>query len=298
MSNRVYFALVLVAAVILTMGILWRSGIIEPLVSSVLETPVDRNLTELAGKRESEKGAIESKPEVITPKMKTVVSDDAPQAQIKSPIMKSGALKEKDTLRPFVPKEQEKATSKPETDVHAEQSKSELITPPTESIMDVKQTVGPKTTMSSEGIPSFPYSILLSHCRNVRSAEEVISQYAKRGLVPYWVKIEVSSGVWYRVFVGWFEDRIEAENFKREHGLQEGRIMETAYANLIGVYTSSEELQNRMASLSELGYSPYVTKDQDGESRLFIGAFLTKEGAESQYQDLKSGGIENRVMKR
>jgi cell division septation protein DedD len=74
--------------------------------------------------------------------------------------------------------------------------------------------------------------------------------------------------------------------------------METAYANLIGVYTSSEELQNRMASLSELGYSPYVTKDQDGESRLFIGAFLTKEGAESQYQDLKSGGIENRVMKR
>ena len=74
--------------------------------------------------------------------------------------------------------------------------------------------------------------------------------------------------------------------------------METAYANLIGVYTSSEQLQNKMESLSELGYSLYVTKDQDGASRLFIGAFLTKEGAENQYQDLKSSGIESRVIER
>jgi succinoglycan biosynthesis transport protein ExoP len=298
MSNRVYLALVLVAAVILTMAILWRSGIIEPLMSSVLETSVDRNLTEIAGKGESEKGTIENKPEVITPEMKTVASDDAHQAQITSPIMKAEALKEEDTLGSFVPTEQENATSKPETDGHAEQSKFEAITPPNESIIDVKQTVGPKTTMSPEGLPSFPYSILVSHCRSVRSAEEVVSQYAKRGLVPYWVKVEVSSGVWYRVFVGWFGDQIEAETFKRRHGLEEGRIMKTAYANLIGVYTSLEELQNRMGSLSELGYSSYVTKDQDGESLLFIGAFLTKEGAESQYQDLKSSGIENRVIKR
>jgi len=164
--------------------------------------------------------------------------------------------------------------------------------------MDAKQTVGPETTIPPEGIPSFPYSILVSHCRNVRNAEEVMSQYAKRDLVPYWVKVEVSNGVWYRVFVGSFENRIEAETFKRRHGLEEGRIMKTSYANLIGVYTSSEELRNRMGSLTELGYSPYVAKDQGGGSRLLIGAFLTKEGAESQYQDLKSSGIESRVIKR
>jgi cell division septation protein DedD len=80
--------------------------------------------------------------------------------------------------------------------------------------------------------------------------------------------------------------------------LDEGIIKKTSYANLIGVYTSSEELRNRIGSLKELGYSPYVTEDQDGESRLLIGAFLTKEGAESQYRDLKLSGIESRIIMR
>ena len=91
---------------------------------------------------------------------------------------------------------------------------------------------------------------------------------------------------------------MEAEAFRQRHGLEEGRVKKTAYANLIGVYTSPEELQDAKGSLTELGYSPYVTKDHDGGFRLLIGSFLTKEGAESQYQDLKSSGIENRVIMR
>jgi succinoglycan biosynthesis transport protein ExoP len=309
MLNRVNSAIVLVAALFLTMGILWWSGVIKPSKSSILETPVDRNPMEFAGKGESEKGAVENKAEMGTPETKTVVYDDIRQRQIKTPIMKSTALKEQamvveppvakeDTLRPLVSTEEEKAFSEPDKDMNTNQSERDAIAPFIESMMDVKQTVGPETTMTLEGIPSFPYSILLSHCRHVRSAEEVKSQYEKGDLDAYWVKVEVNNGIWYRVFVGSFKDRMEAETFKKRHGLEEGRIMKTAYADLVGVYASSEELQNRLAALTELGYSPYVTKDQDGRSRLLVGAFVTKEGAESQYQDLKSNGIENRVIKR
>ncbi|KPK23181.1 MAG: hypothetical protein AMK69_18495, partial [Nitrospira bacterium SG8_3] len=177
MSNRGYLVFVLLLVVVLTVGILWQSGIIEPFKSSVLETPVVRNQTEPTSKRESGKGAIESKPDVITPEMKTVVRDDvpvrddSPQAQIKSPIMKSRSLKDQvtgvethvireNTLRPPIPTEQEEASSRAKADVHAEQPKFESITPLTESIMDENQAVGHETSMPPEGIPSFPYSIL------------------------------------------------------------------------------------------------------------------------------------------
>lgn len=168
--------------------------------------------------------------------------------------------------------------SEPDIEVSMGESRIETKTPVTQSL--------------------FPYSILLSHCRNLGSAEEVVSQYTTGGLDPYWVKIEVSSGIWYRVFVGCFEDLEKAETFKEEHGLDGGRIMETVYANLIGVYASSEQLQDKMRSLRNLGYSPYVIKDYDGKSRLFIGAFLTKEGAESQYHILKASGIESQILER
>ncbi|MBN1832680.1 MAG: polysaccharide biosynthesis tyrosine autokinase, partial [Deltaproteobacteria bacterium] len=298
MLSRVNSALVLVAAVLLTLGILWWSGIIESSKSSILEAPLDRNLMDLEGKRGSVEGR--RKPGVGTPEMKAVLSDDTPQAQIKTPIAKETVLKEKgeDNPRSFVAVEQEKAFSESETDMQAEQPKLETIAPVIESMMDAKQTVGSKTPMPPEGIPLFPFSILVSHCRDMRSAEEVIFHYSKRDLIPYRVKVELSNGIWYRVFVGAFKDRMEAETFKKNHGLEEARIMKTAYANLIGSYASSEELQHRLESLKELGYSPYVTKNQDGEYRLLIGAFLTKEGAESQYQDLRLNEVESRVIKR
>ena len=307
MLNRVNSALVLVAAVLLTLGILWWSGIIESSKSSILEATVEKSPMDLEGKRGFEKET--SKPDVGTPEMKRVVSDETPQNQIKTPITKNTFLKEKvavveppipkeDTLRPFVSTEQEKTFPEPETDMEDEQSKFETVAPVAESMTEIRQIVGPATAMPAEGVPLFPYSILISHCRDVRSAEEVILHYAKKDLIPYWVKVEVSNGIWYRVFVGAFKDRMEAATFKRSHGLEEGRIMKTAYTNLIGIYVSSEELQNRLESLKGFGYSPYVTKDQDGEYRLLIGAFLTKEGAESQYQDLTSRGIESRVIKR
>jgi len=49
------------------------------------------------------------------------------------------------------------------------------------------------------------------------------------------------------------------------------------YANLIDTYTSPDELEDKILSLKNLGYCPYVIKDRDGKSRLFVGTFVTKE---------------------
>jgi hypothetical protein len=49
--------------------------------------------------------------------------------------------------------------------------------------------------------------------------------------------------------------------------------------------------------LKDLGYSPYVI-ERDDQSAVFAGAFVTKEGAEKQQQELESKGVQSRVIER
>jgi cell division septation protein DedD len=174
----------------------------------------------------------------------------------------------------------------------------ERVTSIPKSPPDAKVVADIKTPASSEKITSHPYSLLLYHFRSLERAKNAVSLYNKKGLSAYWVKVELSNGVWYRVFVGYFEDHDQAERFRREHGLLKSTVKKTKYANLIGIYSSSDELEDKILSLKGLGYSPYTMTDRDGKSRLFVGTFITKEGAEKQYDDLESNGIKNMIVER
>jgi capsular exopolysaccharide synthesis family protein len=146
---------------------------------------------------------------------------------------------------------------------------------------------------------SHPYSIYLGSFRTLERAKRAISLYSEKGLSPYCSKVDFhEKGIWFRVFAGHFQDREKAKEFKERHRLKEGTVKKTAYANLIGAYTQSGELENRRLSLKRLGYFPYVIKGEDGKSRLYVGAFITKEGAEQQYHDLKSRGIQSQIVPR
>ena len=70
------------------------------------------------------------------------------------------------------------------------------------------------------------------------------------------------------------------------------------YANLIGTYSSSRELEDKIFSLRNLGYSPYVIKDSDTSFHLMVGNHATKEGAEKLYDNLKADGIVNQIIDR
>jgi hypothetical protein len=50
--------------------------------------------------------------------------------------------------------------------------------------------------------------------------------------------------------------------------------------------------------MKELGFSPYYFNDSAGLFRLFVGAFLTEQGANAQNGALKSAGIDNQVILR
>jgi len=151
---------------------------------------------------------------------------------------------------------------------------------------------------SAEKIVSYPYSIQLATFRTPGGAKKAVSLYRKKGVSPYWVEVETGNGTWYRIYAGHFEGPEQADEFRKEHGLREALVKKTKYANLIDTYTSPDELEDKILSLKNLGLSPYVIKDHTGQSRLFVGTFVTKEGAEKQYHDLKVRGIQIQVVER
>ena len=148
-------------------------------------------------------------------------------------------------------------------------------------------------------VPAYPYSLYIGSFRTIERANKAVAIYTAKGLrSAYKVKVFLSKGVWYRVYLGYFESHDGADKFRLENGLKETTVKKTPYANLIGTYSSISILENKVESLKKLGFSPYVITDHGGTYRLFVGAFNPKSRAETQNEELKSKGISNRIVKR
>jgi succinoglycan biosynthesis transport protein ExoP len=146
---------------------------------------------------------------------------------------------------------------------------------------------------------AFPFSLYFGSSTSKEKVEEAIAQYSWKGLSPFWVKVNLKDkGTWYRIYAGYFKDHEQAQSFINERNLTKAEIKNTAYANLIGIYDTAGQLENMIRTIQDLGYSPYTVTDQDNRSVLFVGAFITEEGAEEQNKDLQSGGILSQVVKR
>jgi cell division septation protein DedD len=147
---------------------------------------------------------------------------------------------------------------------------------------------------------TYPFSIYLGSFNDLERAKEAVRQYEQIGLFPYWVKINLEEkGIWYRVYAGYFRDHDRAQGFITENGIKDANIKETAYANLIGTYRSSDELEAMIQAIKDMGYSPYVIEAEGNNiSILFVGAFITKIGAEEQERELQSDGILSQVVER
>jgi len=160
------------------------------------------------------------------------------------------------------------------------------------------EAVKTKTVKRDENI-SYPYSVYLGSYKNIDRAQEAISTFQKKGLSPYWVRVDLGEkGVWYRIMAGYFQTKDEVNAFIEKKQITEGRSRYVLYANLIGLYKSDEELREKNLSLEELGYCPYVIEGDDGESLLLTGAFYHKADAEKEHIELASKGIQNQLVKR
>ena len=146
---------------------------------------------------------------------------------------------------------------------------------------------------------SCPYSLYLGSFKSEERAKRAMALYKSNGFVPYRVRVEFKEiGVWFRIYGGYFKDIEEADGFRKRYQLWEAEIRRTKYANLVGVYTNDKALEDKISSLENMGLSPYVIPENNGKSSLFLGAYVTLEGAEQQHQNLMNQGIAVQVVKR
>lgn len=156
-----------------------------------------------------------------------------------------------------------------------------------------------KKSLSAASVPSYPYSIYLGSYQSRELADKAISGYRKKGLSPYWVKIDLGNkGIWYRIFSEYFEKRGHANEFIVQHKIVGAKSRHTKYVALIGTFASQERANAEKLRLSKLGYCPYVIPGPNGESRVYVGAFYQEKRAQRQHTELASKGIHSQIVKR
>jgi len=157
-----------------------------------------------------------------------------------------------------------------------------------------------KTGLNTESIKRlYPYSIKLHYFRSRKRAEESLAAYRQKGFSPYWVKADLGDqGVWYRVFTGYFEEIEQAENIIKTRKLTKAAVKKTRYATLIGTYRSETDANSKIELILKQGFSAYVVKGVNNEFYVYVGAFYTQKGAQSQYADLLAAGIKSKVVER
>ena len=148
-------------------------------------------------------------------------------------------------------------------------------------------------------IVRYPYSLHMGSLKGLRSTGKFMASLKEKRLSPYWTRVDlVKKGIWYRVFVGQFSTSDKADEFQKKHGITADRILKTAYAAQIGDYTSKEELDQRISTLKESGFSPYFVEQPQGRYLLLIGAYQTKRAAEAFAAKLKGSGLDCRMVLR
>jgi len=178
-------------------------------------------------------------------------------------------------------------------------SREKAKNPPKVQTLPMAKEKTPSPPISSSPPSLLPYSLYLGSFKTLKRAEKAVSIYSRKGLSPYWTRVYFKEkGWWYRVYAGTFRDRMEAEAVLNGLDLKEAEIKMTRYANLVGEYSDAGELKDRMDQLRKLGYCPYTLPEPGNRTRLYVGAYLTRIGAERQKRRLRADGIESRVVER
>jgi hypothetical protein len=168
-----------------------------------------------------------------------------------------------------------------------------------EQQLHVEQNIDRVSEVSKEEILSYQYSVYLGSFRTITKVKEASDRYFEMGLSPYWVKLDLEDkGIWFRLFAGYFQTREEADEFIKKRKIKGAESRRIRYANLIGFYTSKEEIERQKAILEKLGYSPYIISDTEKNFRLFLGAFYQRIRAERQNTHLANNGIPSQLVER
>lgn len=173
--------------------------------------------------------------------------------------------------------------------------------PPPTVARPAKMDAPPPELQASADLPaSYPFSLLLSSCKEKENAVRALSGYQRAGLAPYIVQTDLGSkGVWWRTLAGHYRTLAEAAQAKTAFNLSKAVVVKTPYANLIGRFSSETEAAETAARIARMGVFPYLVKGPSGASvQLMAGAFSSQQAADAFRRELDAKGVSTRTVQR
>ena len=294
MKRKTIFRLSAVVLFLLVLYVVWHYSPLRYITRS--KSQPDTALSNTSDSR--------NKPAVVTKKILPETSATQQTGELPQTLVVLKKLDKKEKSRPV--KQQVKGTTPaaavkktPQSAPDGSLSAKTGETRPLQSDKPSKPQPAQKAAATVKQEPFHPYSIMLSSCKLPQSARKIVSDYQKAGFTPYVVKVKFDSGEeWLRVMTGHYKTRRDALKVKNEQQLSAAIVKKTPYTNLIGTFTALESMQADINRLSKSGYSPYFLKAPNGRYKLVVGAFVTKEGAENQSNELRAKGIQSQVIRR
>jgi hypothetical protein len=201
--------------------------------------------------------------------------------------------------QPVGEKPQEAPT--PATAPAASASLPELVPAPSPPPAPPPKTEPPKPELKpvSGSRPAYPFSILLSSCRERQNAVAALPEYRKMGLTPYIVETDLGSkGLWWRILAGQYRTLEEAVLARKALRPSDAVVVKTPYANLIGQYGSEREALQAAAQVHTKEVFPYVLRGAGNSYELLAGAFPSQQAADKNQRELESKGIAARTIRR
>jgi septal ring-binding cell division protein DamX len=157
----------------------------------------------------------------------------------------------------------------------------------------------PSTQAPDSQRDTYPFSLLLSSCREKESAEAATHYFRRDGLVPYMVETELGGrGKWWRVLSGSYRSLEAALQAKKALNLSDAVVVKTPFANLIGELASEKEATEQSARHRRKGISTYLVKGPGQSVLLLVGAFPDRQTAEQYQRQLETEGIATQVIAR
>jgi hypothetical protein len=158
----------------------------------------------------------------------------------------------------------------------------------------------PEPRPISEARAAYPFSILLSSCKEKANAVGALPGYRQAGLTPYIVQTDLGSkGVWWRTLTGHYRSLAEASQAKKALKLPNAVVVKTPYANLIGQYGSETEAAEAAVRVADKDVFPYMVKGPPGASvQLMAGAFSSQQAADAYRRELDTKGVSSRTVQR
>ena len=161
------------------------------------------------------------------------------------------------------------------------------------------ETPKPEPAPVSVTRAAYPFSILLSSCKEKENALAALPGYRQAGVSPYIVRTDLGGkGIWWRTLTGHYRTLAEATQAKNALKLPDAVVVKTPYANLIGQYGSETEAAEAANRVVQKEVFPYVVKGPGPTFQLMAGAFPSQQAAEIHRRELDARGVSTRTVQR